>query len=201
MEHQEVLIRDAISTYGQSAGVMMGYWLAIDVWPIAWIELRVIADIWIFAVVALALRRWRGRWIWRSNVTVARTITALMLMVVGWAALLWIDGWSYGSSDGSEQSLPIPKPLLIMEYIIIMPVIEEVLFRLMLHGQLQRVCGSWTALWVQAVMFALYHQQRDGALFYVCFGFIMGALRLVSGRLWPSTFIHCLWNYHVLMPG
>ncbi len=80
-------------------------------------------------------------------------------------------------------------------------VYEELLFRGVLYGSVERWFGSWAALVVSSLVFGLTHLLNpqgtlEGALFIaVEAGILLGAAYMLTRRLWLSIGFHMAWNY------
>jgi membrane protease YdiL (CAAX protease family) len=80
-------------------------------------------------------------------------------------------------------------------------VYEELLFRGVLFGSVEKWFGSWAALGVSSLVFGLTHLLNpqgtlEGALFIaVEAGILLGAAYMLTRRLWLSIGFHMAWNY------
>lgn len=78
---------------------------------------------------------------------------------------------------------------------------EELLFRGVLHGSVEKWFGSWAALVVSSLVFGLTHlinpeATLEGALFIaVEAGILLAASFMLTGRLWLGIGFHVSWNY------
>jgi tetratricopeptide (TPR) repeat protein len=92
------------------------------------------------------------------------------------------------------QDMLAANPLLAaVEVIFIAPVAEEVLFRGLLFGALEKRCGKWTILWT-ALVFAIFHLDLFYFLPLLSLGILLGWLRRKSGSVWVSAVLHGLNN-------
>jgi membrane protease YdiL (CAAX protease family) len=80
-------------------------------------------------------------------------------------------------------------------------VYEELLFRGVLFGSVEKWFGSWAALVVSSLVFGLTHLINpqgtlEGALFIaVEAGLLLAAAYMLTRRLWLSIGFHMAWNY------
>jgi membrane protease YdiL (CAAX protease family) len=80
-------------------------------------------------------------------------------------------------------------------------VYEELLFRGVLFGAVEKWFGSWAALVVSSLVFGLTHLMNangtlEGALFIaVEAGILLAAAYMLTRRLWLSIGFHMAWNY------
>lgn len=118
--------------------------------------------------------------------------TALFLATIGILATLG----SYRLT-GSGVWTSMVKPLAEM---ILVAVVEELLFRGILLRVLERPLGTWGALALTSLLFALAHVPNDGitALAVVntaVAGLMLGAAYLATRRLWLVIGLHFAWNF------
>jgi uncharacterized protein len=79
-------------------------------------------------------------------------------------------------------------------------VTEELLFRGLLLQSLERLCGSWVALAITAVLFGAVHLANPGATLWtglaiaVEAGVLMGAAFLWRRSIWTVVGLHFTWN-------
>lgn len=80
-------------------------------------------------------------------------------------------------------------------------VYEELLFRGVLYGSLEKWLGSWAAVGVSSLVFGLTHLINpqgtlEGALYIaVEAGILLAAAYVLTRRLWVSMGFHVAWNY------
>lgn len=117
---------------------------------------------------------------------------ALMFTTV--TGMLFVSGaFSVGGSNGwSALFAPLAELALVA-------CIEEIVFRGVLYRITERAQGSWAAMAVSAVIFALAHLPNEHitAIGVVCTalaGVMFAAAYLASGRLWLPIGIHFAWN-------
>ncbi len=84
--------------------------------------------------------------------------------------------------------------LAFISLVIIAPVAEEILFRGYLLGKLLKHAPVWIAVVLSAGLFAVAHGQFNLALDTFALGLVLGMLRIYSGSIWPSIFLHMLKN-------
>ncbi len=123
---------------------------------------------------------------------------------------LLIGAGLYAACEGVLMALGIYRieglnPLATMAPAIAMAlsssVFEELLFRGVLFGSVERWLGSWAALVVSSLVFGLTHLMNaegtlKGALFIaVEAGVLLGAAYMLTRRLWLSIGFHMAWNY------
>ncbi len=76
---------------------------------------------------------------------------------------------------------------------VVPPICEELFFRGYLMHRL-RTLGNTGAITLQAVIFALYHNDIYGMPIYLITGVILGLIRLRADALWPAIVLHAINN-------
>jgi membrane protease YdiL (CAAX protease family) len=115
------------------------------------------------------------------------TVCILILMVMG---IYRVEGFN-----------PLTFLLPALAMAVSSGVFEELLFRGVLFGSIERMFGSWTALVVSSLLFGLVHLMNpqatmEGALFIaVEAGILLAGAYMLTGRLWMSMGFHFSWNY------
>ena len=89
------------------------------------------------------------------------------------------------------QSAPFTTVLAVA---VVGPIAEEILFRGLLFGALQRRLPTSAVIIVAAFLFACGHLQWTYIPPLFLMGIVAGGLRWKSGSLGPSIFLHCLNN-------
>jgi membrane protease YdiL (CAAX protease family)/tetratricopeptide (TPR) repeat protein len=92
-----------------------------------------------------------------------------------------------------EQMLMASPPLAVLAVVILAPLAEEILFRGLLFGAMERKCGKWAILW-SALAFAAAHFDPYYFVPLVALGTLFGWARWRSGTIWVSALMHMLNN-------
>jgi membrane protease YdiL (CAAX protease family) len=90
-------------------------------------------------------------------------------------------------------------PLTFLAISILIPVVEELLFRSILLDVFRRHMPFWVANAVQALAFALLHVDLAHLIYYVAMGLLAGRLRRASGGLLACILFHGTNNTLVLL--
>ncbi|MDD5700898.1 MAG: CPBP family intramembrane metalloprotease, partial [Dehalococcoidales bacterium] len=108
--------------------------------------------------------------------------------------------------DSSEQNFDfmvqtyetaVWLPLLWIAVIIFAPVFEEMFFRgFLLVGLKESRIGAPGAIVLTSITWAALHIQYDafGLISILVLGIVLGIVRLKTGSLWSTIFLHSLWN-------
>ena len=93
--------------------------------------------------------------------------------------------------------------------VFVAPVAEEIFFRGFVLEQLRKLARSWNALWIQALLFGLFHLYAWGlftsvALILSVFAFVLGMIagmwRIKFRSLLPLVLTHVLFNATAIAP-
>jgi uncharacterized protein len=128
------------------------------------------------------------------------------LMAIPIAALFFVGAYDLVLFRGFSSALVGPAVLIV-----IAATLEELVFRCLLFRVLERSWGTWFALVVQALLFALQHlgnMASPGAsdvvvmLVSVTLGGLLWAVVFILTRnLWATTANHAAWNFTILLCG
>jgi len=104
-----------------------------------------------------------------------------------------------------------PTLLGVAALILIAATLEELIYRCLLFRVLEGALGTWVALAVQAVLFALAHVENldhGGAgevitmlVSVSLLGLLWGALFAWTRNLWVAVANHAAWNFTILLSG
>lgn len=99
----------------------------------------------------------------------------------------------------------------IAALIIIAATLEELIFRCLLFRVLEQVWGTWAALAIQAVLFALRHLENvaqggvaDAVTMFVAVtlaGLLWAAVFILTRNLWATVANHAAWNFTIVLSG
>ena len=92
-------------------------------------------------------------------------------------------------------------PLAVLVFLIVVvvaPLCEEIVYRGLLWGGVERLGGRWTAFGVTTLLFALAHFEFTRTPLLLVVAIPIAAARLYTGRLLPSIVAHQVNN---LLPG
>ncbi len=141
-------------------------------------------------------------WPIAKSIVLAIGLCLLLRMLVGFYALIFPQILGGGQASGSpfidelsNQLIASFGPIGIVVGIgIIVPIIEEILFRgILLHAFARYIPFGWANI-IQSVLFASIHEDYRLAPFYIVFGMITGELTRRSGGLLGATLFHMLNN-------
>ncbi|NLW10557.1 MAG: CPBP family intramembrane metalloprotease [Clostridiaceae bacterium] len=83
---------------------------------------------------------------------------------------------------------------LILGIGIAAPVVEELLFRGIIQGELRHAMPEWVAVIIQAVLFAAFHMQPIQSSYVIIPGLMLGAAYAWSKSLWVPIIMHIFFN-------
>lgn len=128
------------------------------------------------------------------------------LMAIPIAALFAIGAYDLVSVRGISSALVGPAVLIV-----IAATLEELVFRCLLFRVLERSWGTWFALVLQALLFALQHlgnMESGGASDVVVMlvsvtlaGLLWAVVFILTRNLWATAANHAAWNFTILLCG
>ncbi len=136
------------------------------------------------------------RWpLWKSILTGA----AAFFIAMGLNILLDLTGLPERFTDYAEmsgQAFGGQNPfLLVLTVVIIGPIAEEIIFRLMVFGRIRFYFGSKWGILVSSVLFGIYHMNVIQFIFCTLLGIILSWIYDRSGNLWIPIGIHMAINF------
>jgi membrane protease YdiL (CAAX protease family) len=165
------------------------------------------------AAVALLITRLRGNgpkadlglvWSRRDlEIGLAFGVGGLVLGLIATAVFVAIVGpdetSAVGDLFGGQRAAPAAAVLIMLIVVLVAPVCEEILYRGMLWGALERLgAGRWVAFGVVTVIFSLAHFEITRMPLLLVISIPLGLARLYTGRLLASIVAHQINN---LLPG
>ncbi|HAL74878.1 MAG TPA: hypothetical protein DCM45_07325 [Clostridiales bacterium] len=84
---------------------------------------------------------------------------------------------------------------LILGISVLTPVLEELIFRGVIQGELRKAMPEWAAIIIQAVVFAAYHMQPVQSSYVLLPGLLLGLAYYWSRSIWVPIAMHCLFNF------
>lgn len=167
--------------------------------------------------VELPVRRWVAQpaapWstVWREGLAVRAA--PRRLVVTGLAAgltVMWLPSFLVQFVDTYIMSLDDSSAAMLGDAIagagpwtlafgaftiaLLVPLMEELLFRGFLWSLMERWAPPVVPLIVTTVVFALFHVSSAHILGVLLIGFVAGWLRMHSGSVWPSVALHVVNN-------
>ena len=126
----------------------------------------------------------------------------LLLLFAFWAAYSWACEWLHVPfvryiDDYREAGWPIWTAFVAIA--VVPPVCEEVAFRGVILGGLQRFMRPVDALLLQAAMFSVLHLSPIIFVSHFVIGLALGWVRVRTQRLLPCIALHAAWNGWVLI--
>lgn len=175
------------------------------------ILLASILPVFIATGVALLITRLRGngpkidlRWSYsREDFKIGLKFGLIGLVLTTIAAMVWtrVVGEQNATSAFSAlvdgHSLPISAAVVMFLYAwLIGPICEEIIFRGLLWGALERLqWGRWAVFALSTAVFAVSHLEPLRTSLLIVIGIPIGLARLYSGRLGASVVAHQVNNF------
>lgn len=121
-------------------------------------------------------------------------------LALGWTALALNSFMLSVLMDNQAEALNSSLPLLdagilgLVGTVILVPIVEEVVFRRVLIGSLSRNMHPYVAIFISAVIFGLLHGTSVQILGATVMGLIFGWLYYKSNSILPSILLHVFNN-------
>ncbi|MGI6334842.1 MAG: CPBP family intramembrane glutamic endopeptidase [Saccharofermentanales bacterium] len=84
---------------------------------------------------------------------------------------------------------------LIFGICLVTPIVEELIFRGVIQGELRKAMPEWAAIIIQAVIFAAYHFQPIQSSYVLLPGLLLGFAYAVSRSIRVPVIMHCVFNF------
>ena len=85
--------------------------------------------------------------------------------------------------------------LEILAVVIVIPIVEELLFRGILQGEVRRVAPPWLAVLMSAVAFALFHIMPFQIAFVIIPGLVLALVYELTRNIVIPIFMHMVYNF------
>ena len=134
------------------------------------------------------------------------TLKALLLnFLIGWLILILIMGLTTFENTVcspaevySFDSLEFMTLLILMLSVAVFtPIIEELVFRGFVLDVASEAYGKWGAIFISALLFSIIHIEPISIINAFFGGIIYGYVRIRTDSLWPTIFLHSIWNAHL----
>jgi membrane protease YdiL (CAAX protease family) len=130
----------------------------------------------------------------RENKAFRWFFVVLGILFVAWCVILGIHWQQQGAPTLNGSSLGREDLYAFFFIVLIVPILEEMVFRGILQGSLEKIYPAFAAMLIVALAFALLHNSGEPAL-EVCLGSLaMSFLRYKTKVLWPCLLLHILGN-------
>lgn len=122
-------------------------------------------------------------------------VLTIALVAAASNLLPWVDLTQSQETGIVQPQRGLELALVFALFVVVAPIIEEVLFRGYLYGKF-RAGGVpfWLAALVTSALFGAAHGQWNVAIDTFALSLVMCVAREVSGALWPSILIHMMKN-------
>jgi membrane protease YdiL (CAAX protease family) len=145
----------------------------------------------------------RLQWSWRDvGLGLAFGFGGLALTIpasVVYVAIVGPEATSaVGDVFGGIRAGPVLAALVLVIVVLVAPLCEEILYRGLLWGGIEKLAGRWVAFVASTLLFALAHFELTRTPLLLVVAIPIAIARLYTGRLLPSIVAHQINN---LLPG
>jgi membrane protease YdiL (CAAX protease family) len=194
-------------------GLISGYLIITGTEPTAGLlVIALAAPTVLAAATAVLITKVRGNgpltdlrlgWSWREvGIGLAFGFGGLVLTIPASIVYVAIVGEDASSAVGDAlagiRADPLLAVVVLLIVVFIAPMCEEILYRGLLWGGVERIAGPWAAFGVTTVLFALAHFEITRTPLLLVVAIPIAIARLHTGRLLPSIIAHQVNN---LLPG
>lgn len=120
---------------------------------------------------------------------IAPVFYTLVTLVLGLLPEAWLESYMEASSSLSQTGA-----LMTIATVVVVPIVEEVVFRGLIQTRLNRVFPGWLAVLSSALLFGVCHGQIVWMAYAFVLGVVFGFLDLGARSIWPSLAAHVLFN-------
>ncbi|UTR08749.1 CPBP family intramembrane metalloprotease [Evansella sp. LMS18] len=115
-----------------------------------------------------------------------------------------IEMYVFGIEPGSENTQVIVDwanavPLLIIVVAVLVPIMEEIVFRMVIFGSLYKRFGFWIAALLSGFIFAVVHMDFEHLLVYLAMGIVFAWLYVKTKRIIVPIMAHVGINSFVML--
>lgn len=134
---------------------------------------------------------------WRDYViAIAGFVVYILLatVVMQLASYLpWVDIEQAQETGISSPSAP-DLALAFMLFVVIAPIVEEVIFRGYLYAKVRKNLSAWATIIIVSVLFGAAHMQWNVGINVFVLSIVMCVGREMTGSIWPGILMHMLKN-------
>lgn len=121
-------------------------------------------------------------------------LLSMVVVMLGAAFLPFVDLKQAQDVGFSNLILPFELFLAFIALVVIAPIVEEILFRGYMLGNLLKLVPTWVAVIVTSAVFAAMHGQWNVALDTFALSIVLCLLRIRTNSLWPAILVHMIKN-------
>jgi len=111
-----------------------------------------------------------------------------------WPATFRADDVEQRARELADSAQGVGVVLLVLAVVVGAPLVEELVYRGLLHGAFTRCLGRWQGTVVVAVWFAVVHFQPIEIPGLLVVGLVLGACATLTGRLGMGVVAHLAFN-------
>ena len=126
-------------------------------------------------------------------------LCSILVSILGTVFPSWMESYvALTQSAGIDGNISIPMVIYLM---VLAPVLEELVFRGLVLKYARQGVGFWTAIILQAILFAGVHGNPLQSLFTFVMGLLIGYLVLKSDTMLMGIIVHIAFNVSSLFVG
>ncbi len=132
--------------------------------------------------------------LWTGGGFVVYIILSVLVTTLGGLLLTFVDFSQTQETGFSQIASQLEYIVAFISLVVVAPIAEEILFRGYLFGKLKKYLPVWISILLTSLLFAAVHGQWNVGLDVFALSIVLCVLRLMTGSLWSSIFLHMLKN-------
>ncbi|MFP7494599.1 type II CAAX endopeptidase family protein [Terribacillus saccharophilus] len=139
-----------------------------------------------------------------AGMTILWIIIGFFGAYVGQIIAASIETYLLGITPGSENTSVLMEavrqvPVFVLIVVVCAPILEEIIFRKIIFGEIYKRTNFFVAVLVSALLFGLVHGEIDHLLTYFSMGVVFAALYVKTKRIIVPIMAHGLMNLTVVI--
>lgn len=130
----------------------------------------------------------------------AQFLTSYLINLIAFAFPSWLNSYlELMEHTGINEKLTFG---MLCYSVLLAPLSEELIFRGVTMQQAKKTLPFWAANLLQAALFGAFHMNLLQGIYAFCLGLLLGYICEKSGSIYPSIFLHFLYNlFGTLLSG
>ncbi|MGE6720575.1 CPBP family intramembrane glutamic endopeptidase [Peribacillus frigoritolerans] len=132
------------------------------------------------------------------------SISGLFMALAAQSLAIWVEVQFFGIEPGSQNTEMLIKlitktPFFIIVVAIIGPILEEIIFRMIIFGTFVPKFGFFLSAIFSSVMFGAFHMEFQHIILYTSMGLVFSFLYVKTKQILVPIFAHVMMNTIVII--
>ncbi len=132
--------------------------------------------------------RTHGRFVFTAA-AVTPILYSVICFVLGLLPEAWLESYAQASAALNRTGI-----LTAIAAVILVPILEEVIFRGLILSRLNRALPGWLSVLLSALLFGVCHVHPLWMAYAFALGVVFGFMDLRARSIWPSLIAHSIFN-------